>query len=332
MLTAADREIPTKRYTADILVASPNAAVDSYYLVPDLEVGGVNRAEQAFHTAGGKGNNLARAVKALGGQVMSLGILAGRSGEFVRDELEREGIAHGLVWTPGETRRSSTILVEGGMQTTVVLDPGSSIPVAAAESLADKIAASAGLAPYLVLTGSLPPSLPTGYYADIVRRVRAAPGLKVCLDCAGEALRLAVAEGVHVLKINRAEFAISFRTHSKQDGSWRLAETQEIFRSLQQYGLELLIVTDGAHGAYLFEPGKPPFRVFTPVERWVSTAGAGDTFMAALLLGQRRGMPLEEAACYASAAAAAKLMQVVCGSLDPVDLDYYLPRTQIEWL
>jgi sugar/nucleoside kinase (ribokinase family) len=54
--------------------------------------------------------------------------------------------------------------------------------------------------------------------------------------------------------------------------------------------------------------------------------------MAGLLLGFRRGLSIENATCYASAAAAAKLMQVVCGSLRPEDLENFLPVTSLERL
>ena len=310
----------------DILAISPNAAVDSYYLLSGLNVGSVNRAEHVLHTAGGKGNNLARAVNALGGRVLSLGIVGGHTGQFILDELRQEGIPADMVWTENESRRSSTLIAAGQMQTTVVLDSGSCVEPGAGQRLVEKIQDYAAQAPYLVLTGSLPPELPSRYYAEIVSQAKDFPGLKVCLDCSGEPLRLAVEQGAQVVKVNAKEFHSSFLGGER----WNPATALEIFACLEKKGLELLVITDGPQGAYVFSSGGSPFRILTRVEQWVSTAGAGDTFMAGLLLGLGRGSSLEEAACYASAAAAAQLQQVVCGSLCREDLERFLPVTSVE--
>jgi 1-phosphofructokinase family hexose kinase len=314
------------KQTYDLLAVSPNAALDSYYLLSELIVGSVNRAESSLHTAGGKGNNLARAVIALGGRVMSLGIVGGFSGQFIVDQLAEESIPADMVWMEKETRRSSTLILAGQMQTTVVLDSGSSVEPEVGERLIQKIQMYADQAPFLVLTGSLPPELPASYYAEIVSRVKFTPGLNICLDCAGKALRQAVEEGVQVIKVNAKEFQSSFL----EGKDWNPAEAFDIFTCLEAKGLKLLVITDGPQGAYVFSSGTAPYRVITKVERWISTAGAGDTFMAGLLLSLKRGLSLEAATCYASAAAAAQLQQVVCGSPRLADLEHFLPATSVE--
>src|SRR4030066_1432156 len=89
----------------DAVIVSPNIAVDSYYVLPEMEMGGVNRAEKVWHTAGGKGSNMARVMTLLGGRALVLGIAGGHTGRFIADELHREGIAHDLVGVGGEARR-----------------------------------------------------------------------------------------------------------------------------------------------------------------------------------------------------------------------------------
>jgi fructose-1-phosphate kinase PfkB-like protein len=265
-------------------------------------------------------------VNALGGRVLSLGIVGGHTGQFIVGELLREGIPVDMVWTENESRRSSTLIAEGQMQTTVILDSGSPLEPGAGERLKQKILDYAGQSPYLVLTGSLPPALPSNYYAGIVSSVKHFKGLDVCLDCSGEPLRLAVDQGAQVVKVNVKEFQTCFLCGE----NWKPARALEIFASLEEKGLKLLVVTDGPQGAFVFSPGRSPFRVFTKVDRWVSTAGAGDTFMAGLLLSLGRGFSLEESSRYASAAAAAQLLQVVCGSLVSNDLERFLLVTGLE--
>jgi 1-phosphofructokinase family hexose kinase len=310
----------------DILAVSPNAAVDSYYLLSELAIGKVNRAEKSLHTAGGKGNNLSRAVSALGGKVLSLGIVGGHTGKFIVEELQREQIPNDMVWAKNETRRSSTLILPDQMQTTVVLDSGARVEQEAAEILIQRIQDYASQAHYLVLTGSLPPTLPSHYYADIIQRIKNRPNLEICVDFSGEALRLAVEAGVHVIKVNCLEFRDSFTSGE----SWNLSSATDTFAWLERKGLKLLVITQGRQGAYVFASGMAPFRVITRVENWVSTAGAGDTFMAGMLLGLGRGNSLETAMCYASAAAAAQLQQVMCGQLSLEDLESYLNETRVE--
>lgn len=312
----------------DLIVASPNAALDSYYIVSQFQVGNVNRAERSLHTAGGKGINLSRAVVMMGGRVLSLGILGGHTGSFISSEMQRENIPYDMVLTSNETRRSATFISSEQMQVTVILDPGSSIEPAVGDQLIQKVKSFAPQAPYLVLTGSLPPSFPSSYYAQIVREVRDNNSLKICLDCSGETMRLAVENGAHVIKVNLKEFQETFSV----GGEGNIKTVQNVFHSLVQSGVELLIVTDGPNGAYIFSGGGEPFRVYTEVKKWVSTIGAGDTYLAALLLAFNRGLALEEATCFASAAASAKLQQVVCGSLLMEDLNSYLPLTHIHRL
>ena len=310
----------------DLIVASPNAALDSYYLLPEVRVGGVNRAERSLHTAGGKGINLSRAVVGMGGRVMSMGILGGHSGRFISDEMGREKIPGDMVWTQNETRRSATFVSTSERLVTVVLDSGYHIDLTAGDQLVEKIQTYASRAPYLVLTGSLPPSLPTNYYAEIVRTVKHVKSLKVCLDSTGETLRLAVENGAQLVKINADEYQ---ETYAKKDESLNPRSISCIYQELAKRGLELLIITDGPRGAYIYPADSKTFRVVTQVDTWVSTIGAGDTFLAGLLLAFNRGLTIESAACYASAAASAKLQQIVCGSLTIEDLNHFLTLTHI---
>jgi len=312
----------------DLIVASPNVALDSYYVLSDLEVGAVNRSEKAYHTAGGKGINLARAAKILGGRVLNLGIAGGHNGRFIAAELEREQIAADLVWMEQETRRSSTIISPAHQQTTVVLDAGMPVTEVDGQQLIEKILEHVLEAPYLVLTGSLPPGLPSRYYRSIIESAKSCSSVKIGLDCAGEALQSAAGEGVQLIKVNVSEYLGGFNTQP----SFHINSALRTFESLQSGGLEVLIITDSAQGAYVISSHHPPFLVKTRVQTWVSTAGAGDTFMAGLILALNRGEGIESAAAYASAAAAATLQQVVCGGLDPKDVEAFLPLTHIQLL
>jgi tagatose 6-phosphate kinase len=138
-----------------VIVASPNAALDSYYILPQLSLGNVNRADEVIHAAGGKGINLARAVIALEGKVLSLSILGGFTGKYIFQELKRENIPADVIWTENETRRTSTLILSDQMQTTVILESGSGVDSETGNRYIELIRSYAHKAPFLVLTGSL---------------------------------------------------------------------------------------------------------------------------------------------------------------------------------
>lgn len=312
-------------YDFDVVIAAPNAAIDSIYVLSQFQLGEVNRATTVIHTAGGKGNNTARAANSLGGRVLSLGVVGGTAGTFIKQELQREGIAADFAWVTTEARRCNTILVEGQSYTTVILEPGWAVGEQAQQDLLEKIIQYAESAPYLILTGSVPADFPPSYYATLIRQIGGR--CKVALDCSGDALKLGVEAGPSIVKVNQAEFQAAFGLDQ-----WDWREVAQRFQAFQGKGVELLVITVGARGAYVFSPGNVTFRVATEADAIVSTAGAGDTFMAGLVLSLVKSNTIEDAARYASAAAAANLCQTICGKVELDDMKSYLAKTAIERL
>jgi 1-phosphofructokinase family hexose kinase len=308
-------------YPFDVVIIAANAAVDSYYRLSELALGDVNRAVQTLHTAGGKGNNLARAVAQLGGRPLSLGIVGGRSGQFILDELARERIEADFVQAAHETRRCSTIVASHPAEVTVVLEDGQPYGALSREALTERVRLHAADARFFVLTGSLPPDFPEHYYADLICELKHA-SVRVAVDCAGEVLESAIRAQPSIVKVNVREFQSAF---GLEHWDWRLAATMYANSSLN-----LLIITDGAKGAYVFSSDTAPFRVVTLVDSWVNTTGAGDTFLAALLLALHRDEPLPRAVTDASAAAAASLQQLGSGFLELADVDRFLRLTRLE--
>jgi tagatose 6-phosphate kinase len=307
----------------DVVVVAPNTAIDSYYELPELAVGEVNRATTVLHTAGGKGNNMARAVKMLGGRVLSLGIVGGSGGQFIVNELQREGIPSDMVWAAHETRRTSTIPVPTLRQSTVVLENGVPVGDEARGALTDKVLSNAAKAPFLTLTGSLPPDFPDDYYATLIDKLKTLP-VRVAVDCSGKLLELATKACPSIVKVNVSEFCSTFGIAA---WSWQAAAARA-----DDLGIDIVIVTDGIHGAYVFSRECESFRVVTTVETLVNTTGAGDTFMAGLLVAINRGAPLEQASRLASSAAAASLQHIGSGFLDKKMAAHYLKQTQVEVL
>jgi tagatose 6-phosphate kinase len=311
----------------DLFIVAPNSAIDSYYDLADLKIGQVNKARRSFHTAGGKGFNAARALQRLGGRAFCTGIVAGKAGDFIINELDHEKIAHDLVWGEGESRRCNTIYFPGPNDTTVILESGTrTSEFETIEAFNRCILSHTDEAPYIALVGSLPEGFPPDFYAEAIRQLKA-KNSRVCVDSSGEPLRSAMESGPWMVKVNREEFQAVFFS-SETNVHW--LKIQEIYYRLHERGVEILVITDGNQGAYLLAPDGDAIHVLTPVQKIVSSAGSGDTFLAALLLALGRGSSLEEAACYASAAAAANLLELGCGFFQPDKVNELLSVTRLE--
>lgn len=310
----------------DLFIAAPNSAIDSYYDLPSFQIGQVNKARRAFHTAGGKGFNAARALQNLGGRAICTGIVAGKAGEFIEKELDCEGIAHDLVWGEGESRRCSTIRFPGSEDTTVILENGVQAGPEVVAAFSGCILAHSADAPYTALVGSLPDGFPLTFYADMISQLKT-KGVRVCMDSSGEPLRKAMEAGPWMIKVNREEFqAAFFASHP----AIRWPEFQQRYIDLHKQGVEILVITDGRNGGYLLAPGLDVIHVATPMQTIVSSAGAGDTFLAALLFALGRGESYEEAAMFASAAAAANLLELGCGIFQLEKVNELLAVTRLD--
>lgn len=314
----------------DLVIAAPNSAIDSYYDLAEFQVGQVNKAVHAFHTAGGKGFNAARALQRLGGRAFCVGIVAGKAGEFIEKELDREEISHDLVWGEGESRRCATIRFPGPPDTTVILENGPQASQEVVRRFAHSILAHANDAPFTALAGSLPEGFPTDFYQSVIRGLKE-KNTRVCIDCSGTTLSKAVEAGPWMIKVNRGEFQTAFFENSAQI---RWQDVQTVYRDLNARGVEILIITNDRDGAYLLSSDRNLIHVVTNVQGIVSSAGSGDTFLASFLLALGRKESIEKAAAYASAAAAANLLELGCGFFQANAVNELLSATrmdQIPW-
>jgi fructose-1-phosphate kinase PfkB-like protein len=153
-------------------------------------------------------------------------------------------------------------------------------------------------------------------------------GVRVALDASGEVLRHAALAGPSILKVNVDELYSAFPS-SLPRASGLVQHAAQVLTMLRPNGLELLLITDGAQGAYLFAPDREPLHVVTPIESWACSAGAGDSFMAGFLLALNGQHTLEDALAQASAAAAASIHHIVSGYIDRSLFTRLKGRTQV---
>jgi fructose-1-phosphate kinase PfkB-like protein len=189
-----------------ILVVSPNLAVDRVLELDALRLGATNRADCLVQQAGGKGANVCRALRTLGGEGLLLGFAAGHVGELVARLAVDEGIELLVVVADGESR-ISTILLDGDGRHTDVFEEGPEIDAGLERALTEAIAQMpAGEGDWALVTGSAPPVASRGFYAGLVETLRGG-GYRVMVDATDEQLRGALAAKPDFVKINLREAA-----------------------------------------------------------------------------------------------------------------------------
>jgi 1-phosphofructokinase family hexose kinase len=172
-----------------------------------LARGGVNRVLGWTIDPGGKGINVARVVHAAGHPVRA--ILPAGPRDPILAELDRLALPHRSV-PLAEAVRVNLTLTEADGTTTKVNEPGPSLTAETIEQLAGLLVIESEHADWVVLSGSLPPGVPTDWYASLVRALRPWGG-KIAVDTSDAPLLALAAQfpqaAPDLLKPNSEELA-----------------------------------------------------------------------------------------------------------------------------
>src|SRR3954449_11092417 len=172
-----------------IVTVTLNAAIDRTLTVPNFQRGQRHRASAGVTLAGGKGINVARALKALGVPVVATGLVGGATGARIVEELTHEAILNDFVHIEGESRTSTAVVDPTGGTYTEINEWGPAVKPEELETLLDKLRYLTQDAEFVVFAGSLPRDVDAAFSADVPREP-APPHTPPVLDSEGEPLRL----------------------------------------------------------------------------------------------------------------------------------------------
>jgi 1-phosphofructokinase family hexose kinase len=187
-----------------ILCLNLNAAIDKTIIVSSFEINRIHRPESVVALAGGKGCNVARALKKLGETPVVSGWVGGFSGQFIENELLLEKIRTDFIYTESESRTCTSILDRENQTMTEIYEVGESVPVEKVNELRDHLLATIGKYQAITLSGSMPPGVPSDFYADLIEMARR-ENVLTFLDTSWDALRKGVEAGPSFVKPNEAE-------------------------------------------------------------------------------------------------------------------------------
>lgn len=280
-----------------VLTITLNPAIDVFGEADSVRPTHKVRLKDTTYEPGGGGINVARIIKALGGEVEALALSGGEMGAFLGRLLEAEGVTLRPVPIAGQTRVALMARDQSTGLEYRFIPEGPVIAVADIDLCAAEIAhTSEG---FIVASGSLPKGAPADSYARMAKAA-AIHGLPFVLDTSGAALKAALeAGGIYLVKPSLGELE-SFAGH-KLAGD----QIEAAARALVTSGkARMVAVTLGSDGAMLVTAEMalrlPAIQV--PVR---SAVGAGDSFLGAMVWALTQDWPLEDAFRLAMAAGAA---------------------------
>lgn len=292
-----------------IVTLTVNPSLDrTVELERELQRGEVQRIARSVEEPGGKGVNVTRALTASG--AASVAVLPGRADDPLVVALASAGVPVVTVPIAAHLRSNITVTEPDGV-TTKLNELGPVLTEAEQRALVAAVVAQSTDAAWLVLAGSLPPSLPADFYVRVVREARAAGvAARIAVDTSGAPLAALVDAGepVDLIKPNGEELA---ELAGEPDADALEADPErvaEVAATLVPRGIRSALVTLGSKGAVLVGDDGA---WFAPAPRIVprSTVGAGDSSLAGFLLAVTEGAAAERALAQAVAhgAAAASL-------------------------
>lgn len=253
-----------------------NPSVDYVVQMAEFCPGMVNRAqgEQAF--SGGKGINVTVILKNLGIPNRALGFLAGFTGDFIEQDLREQGCQTEFVrLAKGFSRINVKIK---GQEESEINGGGPAVDQAAMEALFEKIN-SLRKGDMLIISGSIPPSLPKDLYEKILGLLDER-GVYAVVDTAGEALMKTLRYEPFLIKPNRQEL--------EELAQSRLFTREEIVaqgRRLQEMGAQNVLISMAAEGAVLLTSDGKVFFGEAPRGTVRNSVGAGDSMVGGFVAG-----------------------------------------------
>jgi 1-phosphofructokinase family hexose kinase len=321
-----------------ILTVTLNAAIDRTVAVPSFRLGRRHRAVEATTVAGGKGVNVARALKLLGKPVIATGLAGGATGNRILELLAAESILNDFTRIEGESRTNLAVIDPTSGEQTEINERGPDVSEREVEAFLEKLFYLAQGATICVIAGSIPPGIDTDIYARLIHGLRDR-GVMAVLDCDGEPMKAGLRAHPAVVAPNvlEAEGAVGHEFEGPADlasGLERLIELGAGEAIITRPHGCVAIVGEEGNGAPLGRrAGEAPHGTRYQVEihplEPVSTVGSGDAFLAGYVAARYDGLSPRDCLIHGVASGAESTQHFGAGSLDRSETVRLVSRVRV---
>lgn len=271
----------------------------------------VNHVVAEERQAGGKGIDVSRVIKELGGYSVALGFVGGYNGQEIEGRVVNEGIICDFTGTKGESRTNIVINQrKKTMQTflSAAMSAVSPIEVSAFFSRIKSIPRES----YVVMVGSIPEGLNESFWAQLITVLRD-KDIKIVLDADGEALRRGTDAGPFLIKPNVHELS-RLVGRSVRETDEILKETEPLLEKV-----DTLVVSMGPRGAVGISK-KERIHAVPPKVNVKSSAGAGDALIGGLVFALNDGASFADALALGVACGTASTLNLGCALCSRADI------------
>ena len=311
-----------------IVTVTANAAIDRTLTVPNFQRGQRHRASLGLMLAGGKGINIARALKLLGVPVVATGLVGGRTGTRIVEELTGEAILNDFVRIDDESRTSTAVVDPTAPTYTEINEWGPAVRPEELEMLLEKLTYLTRGADGIVFAGSLPRDVDEAFYGEAIRELNRR-GVQTVLDSEGQPLRLGVQAEPFLVSPNQREAEGLVGQEFSDDDDFMIG-----LDSIAEQGARNVLVTQES-GCFAFlraDRETHRYRAAAPRVEPVSAVGSGDVLLAAFLAARLDGKDDEEALKVAVATGTASTLEVGAGRFDPREAGRLVGAVEVEEL
>ena len=285
-----------------IFTLTMNPSLDRYLYVDELKEDDTVRVRRYVDYPGGKGIDVSRVIRELGGISIALALLGGHNGRRMEELLDEEGVIYTAIRVEPETRMN-IILQVGETQYRFSL-PGQSVDRKKLEKVRETLQALVREGDWVVVSGSLPKGVSPDFYTGIIFMLKQW-GAKVYFDADGENLKAGLVGEPDGIKPNVYELS---RIYGRPIDEGNIIQVLEAARFVHEtYRIAEILISLGGEGAVLYTDDKI-LRAKVPKLPVVSAVGAGDSFLAAYVMKRYEGEDHETALRWASAAGSAAVL------------------------
>ena len=308
-----------------ILCVTLNPCLDKTLTVPDWPVGGNVRGTAVRETVGGKGNNVARALRRLGRSARPVTFLGGPVGRRCEDLLRLEPDLDPIIIPSAAPTREIVTVHAPTTPATAFFDPDPPITAEEADALLRRVDAelATGDVEALTLSGSSPSRATESLFSDLIALAQAR-GVLTHLDTYGAAFEAIWGFWPASLSMNRREAGMKLGTTHPSD-----KQVRGLLKEWARRGVRLAVVTDGPHGVLAVVDGVY-YRVEPPRIEAVNPIGSGDSLVAGLVDAHRAGLDPEATLRHAVATAVANALVWDAGAVDPDEVRRLEPLVEVE--
>ncbi|MBE7048232.1 MAG: 1-phosphofructokinase [Ruminococcaceae bacterium] len=281
-----------------VITVTLNPCIDKTLELAAFSEGGLNRVLSVRTDAGGKGINVAKALRNFGVSVLATGIMGSRGNDAFVRELDWRAIPHDFTQVEGDMRTNYKLFNQAKSEITEVNEPGLFLGEDDYALWKEKLHTLLPGAQVLVLSGSIPQGSSSDMYQELTH-IAHAYGVKTILDADGPRLKAGIEAVPYAIKPNLFEL--------EQLCGYSLKNEEDMIaycRMLISKGIELIILSMGEKGA-LYITADTVLRTPAPQIICKGTVGAGDSMVAATAYGLVTNMPIEQLTRFATAAGSA---------------------------